>query len=254
VLWHARHTVRGDPPGARHTDASIPAIFAIPADAPPTSSSGEERIIWTLRAAAALPETDFSCVFEIPIQRSDDPDLLMAPVYLLHSAGTQEPDLVESSSIQPLSGPGLRFKATWNRATELVTVAYFLFWFQLVWLATSHPIGWETRVIFGAGLWFLAWTLGPWASSTEIGISQGLFQITNRSAFAKRTALVPPGEVADIRVRPSSLRTGLLDGLDFYHLELQSAQGNRIIAGRHLRDRLQAEAIARAIRRLIAQA
>jgi hypothetical protein len=255
VLWHAQKTVRGDLPGARHTDTSIPVTFQIPSDAPASSTTDEDnRIIWTLRATGALPESDFSCVFEVPILETDDPALLQAPVHLVHAQGSQAPDPTPVSVRGSDNGTVFGFKVPWNRATELVMVAYFLFWFQLVWLATSHDIGWETWVMFGAGAWFLGWAMAPWMSSTELSLSDRLVKIVNRRLLTKRTTMVLSTDVENIVVKPSHLRIGLMEGLDFYHLEMLRANGKAVTAGRHLRDRWQAQTLAHTMREFIAGA
>jgi hypothetical protein len=255
VLWHAQKTVRGDLPGARHTDASVPVTFAIPAGAPATSTLDQDnRVTWTLRATAALPETDFSCVFEVPVRHGGDAELMQPPVHLIHAPGTQIPDPMPGSRQDSNGGTIFHFQTAWNRATELVTVAYFLFWFQLVWLATSHQIGWETWAMFGAGLWFLGWAMIPWTSSTAVTVmpGEGTIKVINRRLLMKNNTVVLFNDLQDIVVKPSSLRTGLMEGLDFYHLELQQANGKSVTAGRHLRDPWQARMVAHTMKEFIA--
>jgi hypothetical protein len=253
VLWHAQKTVRGDLPGARHTDASIPVAFEIPPDALASSNQNKDnRIIWTLRATGALPESDLSCVFVVPILHTEDPSLLQPPAHLVHAQGSQAPEPTPVSAMGPDKGTVFRSKTAWNRATELVMVAYFLFWFQLVWLATSHEIGWETWAMFGAGLWFLGWAVAPWMSSTELSVADGLVKIINRRLLAKRTTVVLSPDVENVVVKPSRLRTGLMEGLDFYHIEMRQANGKTVTAGRHLRDRWQAQTLAHTMREFIA--
>jgi hypothetical protein len=255
VLWHAQKTVRGDLPGARHTDASIPVAFSIPTDVPPTSTlAADNRIIWTLRATAAMPETDFSCVFEVPIQQTDDPQLLQAPVHLTQTQGTQSPEPVALSWHNSQGETVFGFRTNWNRATELVTVTYFLFWFQLMWLATSHEIGWETWAMFGAGVLFLGSAMLPWTLRTEVTVRDGLIRVLNRRLVSKKKTFIPLSDVKDIVVKPSRLRTGLTEGLDFYDLELHQVNGKAVKAGRHLRDRWQAKTVAYTMKEFLAGA
>jgi hypothetical protein len=256
VLWAAQKTVRGDLPGARHTDASVPVTFAIPPEAPPTSTNdADNRVTWTLRVTAALQESDFRCVFEVPVRHTDEPDMLQLPAHLVHARGSEVPNPMPISREDPHHGVVFGFKTTWNRATELVTVAYFLFWFQFVWLATSHQIGWETWGMFGAGVWFLGWAMVPWTSSTEVTLmAEGAIKVINRRFGMKRNTIVLSSDLDDIIVKPSSLRTGLTEGLDFYHLELRQSNGKTVTAGRHLRDRWQARLVAHTIKELIAGA
>ncbi len=257
VLWHAQKTVRGDLPGARHTDTSLPVTFAIPDGAPPTSIADEDnRVTWTLRATAALPETDFSCLFEVPVRRSADAQMLQPPIHLVHAQGAQLPNVAPVSRQNAHGGTVFSFRTAWNRATELATVAYFLFWFQLVWLATSHRIGWETWGIFGVGLWFLGWAMRPWITSTTVTVtpSEGTIKVINRRLLMKTNKVVLIDDLRDVVVKPSSLRTGLMEALDFYHLELQQANGKAVVAGRHLRDPWQAKVIAQTMKEFIAGA
>jgi hypothetical protein len=255
VLWHAQKTVRGDLPGARHSDASVPVAFEIPAGAPATSTFDDDnRVTWTLRATAALPETDFSCLFEVPVRHGGEAELLQPPVHLIHAQGAQIPDPAPASRQDANGGTVFAFRTTWNRATELVTVAYFLFWFQLVWLATSHQIAWETWGMFGAGLWFLGWAMVPWTSRTAVTVtpSERTIKVINRRFWMKRNTVILFNDLRDIVVKPSSLRTGLTEALDFYHFELQQANGKSITAGRHLRDPFQARMMAHTMKEFIA--
>jgi hypothetical protein len=257
VLWYAQKTVRGDLPGARHTDTSVPVTFTIPAGAPATSTLDEDnRVTWTLRATAALPETDFSCVFEVPVRRGGDTEPLQPPTHLIHAQGAQIPDPMPASRQDANGGTVFAFKTAWNRATELVTVGYFLFWFQLVWLATSHQIGWETWGIFGAGLWFLGWAMVPWTSSTTVTVmpSERTIKVINRRLLTKKNTIVLFSDLRDFVVKPSNLRTGLMEGLEVYHLELRQANGKSVTAGRHLRDPWQARMIAHTMKEYIAGA
>ena len=257
VLWHAQKTVRGDLPGARHPDTSLPVTFAIPEGAPATSIADEDnRVSWTLRATAALPENDFSCVFEVPVRRSADAAMLQPPIHLVHAQGAQIPDAVPGSRQDARGGTVFSFRTAWNRATELVTVAYFLFWFQLLWLATSHAIGWETWGMFGVGLWFLGWAMVPWTSTTVVTVmpSEGTIKLINRHFGIETNKVVLIADLRDIVVKPSSLRTGLIEGLDFYHLELQQARGRAVTAGRHLRDPWHARLVAHTMKEFIAGA
>jgi hypothetical protein len=254
VLWHTEKTVLGDRPGARHTDSSIPVAFAIPEGAPASSGSADNRIIWTLRATAALPESDFRCLFEVPVRHTGDADLLQPPLQLVNAPGAAVPDPLPAFREEP-GGIGLRFKTPWNRATELVTVAFFVFWFQLIWLATSHQIGWETWGMFGAGLWFLGWAMLPWMSTTRLTAGdEGSLKVVNRSFVMKKITVVAFDEIEEVVVKLSNLRTGLMEGLDFYHLELRRAKGKPLIAARHLRDRWQAGLVAQAVKKLMGRA
>jgi hypothetical protein len=94
----------------------------------------------------------------------------------------------------------------------------------------------------------------PWTSSTVVTVTpgEGTIKVINRRLFTKKNTVVLFSDLRDIVVKPSSLRTGLMEGLDFYHLELQQANGKSVTAGRHLRDPWQARMIAHTMKEFIA--
>jgi hypothetical protein len=70
----------------------------------------------------------------------------------------------------------------------------------------------------------------------------------------KKITVVAFDEIEEVVVKLSNLRTGLMEGLDFYHLELRRAKGKPLIAARHLRDRWQAGLVAQAVKKLMGRA
>ncbi len=252
VLWYAEKVARGDLPGARHPDTSVPVAFQIPASAPPTSAKEDERVAWTLRAKAALPETDFSCSFVVPVEKDGQATSGASLAHVTYAPGAQPP---APPAVAVRHGDGstlFRFAPLWNRATELITAAYFLFWFQLVWLATSDRASWETWAMFGAGLWFLGLVIAPWLSSTEVQFHRGLVKVTNRTLGFKRKRVIVLRQVRDIKTRTGRLRTGLTDALEYYYLQLEEDSGRVLTVGRHLRDRGSAESVAEEMRQVLA--
>ena len=137
-----------------------------------------------------------------------------------------------------------RFSGNWNRASEIITASYFLFWFQLMWLATGSGLDWAVWMMFGAGLFFLATLLAPWFSSIETKIDRVDVQVTRTTPWGRRVESIDIRTISDVDVAPDGLRTGLLDATDYYRVNLITEGGRKIKAAGHLRERRAAEAAA----------
>ena len=134
-----------------------------------------------------------------------------------------------------------RFKGNWNRASEVITASYFLFWFQLMWLATGQGLDWTVWTMFAAGLFFLWTLLAPWFSSIETRVNSTHVQVIRSSPWGRRSESVDAAEVADVEVVPDGLRTGLLDATDYYAANLVTRGGRKVKVAGHMRERRAAE-------------
>ena len=65
---------------------------------------------------------------------------------------------------------------------------------------------------------------------------------------------VGPEDVADVEVAAEGLRTGLLDAIDYYQVNLITRDGRKMKAAGHLRERRAAEVAASQIQAAITRA
>jgi hypothetical protein len=117
-------------------------------------------------------------------------------------------------------------------------------------MATSHVVSREIWLMFAAGLGLLLWVLAPWAVSSEVWVHEGLVEVTSRifGILRQRQIVeIDPAEdsLRDIVPRVARPRAGLMDALDYYCLELKETGHKPVTVGRHIRERGQAERIAR---------
>ena len=237
ILYHFRKIVRGDVREGDEPRCEAPFEFALPETALASVSAEGARIAWQLRATAQMPETNFGCSFEIPVAdsrpSSDEP---------WSGAAGEEPGDVVPESREGLTSI-FRFAAHWNAATELLTAVYFLFWLQLMWLTSAGGVDWTVWLMFGVGLWFLYLLISPWIWEVETRIGDDLVEVRRRFLFWKRTARYAVADIKGVEASGDGVRTGLIDGADFYRVRLLSWGKKRTI-GMHIRERRTAERIA----------
>jgi hypothetical protein len=254
ILWHFRKLVRGDLPGGGASSSTVPVRFELPEAALATAGAEGARIAWTLRASAQLPESDFACSFEVPILDQAQASLGVQESWSEDAVvGAQEPE-IEIFGRREGEAMAFRFKGNWNRASEIITASYFLFWFQLMWLATGRGLDWGVWTMFGVGLFFLWTLLAPWFSSIETRVSPTEIRVIRSSPWGRRSDSVEPAEVTDVEVAPDGLRTGLLDATDYYAVHLVVNGGRKVKVAGHLRERRAAEIAASQIHTAIERA
>ncbi len=249
VLCHLRKTVRGDLPCARFSNSSVPVDFVLPETALASAAADEARIAWTLRAQAQLPDTDFNCVFEVPVEQDAPPESQPTQRALTDAVGGRPPAAV---SIGKPNGKAILFRApaVWNGAAELVVASFFAFWAQLVWLSTTQALGWEQLATFIAGLGFIAALVAPLFERLECEVAPNEINVRRRRFIVgNKTTLVLP-DLDGVDVKPSSVRSGLVDPTQHYSLYLRTRSGKSIEAVGAFRARAIAESAAAEIRNL----
>ena len=253
VLFHFRKLVRGDLPGARFSGSSVPVEFELPEAALASASAGGARISWTLRATAQLPEADFGCSFEAPVEDADQDGGARDGWSLADLSGAQSPVAPRAAEAV---GDGFVFRDQIqpNASSELVTLACLLFWFQLMWLSTAAGIDWATWAMFAAGIGFLGALLAPWTVRRELRIENGEATIIRRTPWGLRKETLPLHEIEVIEAAPDGWRTGLVDAIQYYHVRLTTIRGRRAVALSHFREKRLAEAVAEQVGEAIGQA
>lgn len=247
VLRHYRKTVRGDMPGARYSGCSVPVDFELPEDAPPTSASGDSRVTWTLRAAAELSDSAFSVVFEVPVEEAAPEPLRDNRERIDGGAGARPP---HPAPMGVNHDGALMFKSgsDWNASGELLTMSYFGLWCQLVWLASMNALDLPALVMFGVGLAFLAGLLWPLRARVVTEFRDGVLRVKRRALLGSRRLIAEGPQVADVIVKRSGFRAGLIEACPYYDVLIQTDAGKRIVAGTQFRERRGAEAAAKELK------
>jgi hypothetical protein len=246
VLFHFRKLVRGDLPAAGFGGSSVPVEFDLPEAALASASAGGARISWTLRASAQLPEADFGCAFEAPVEETDTYSGRVSDWSLTDLPGSQSP--APPPILRNDDGQAVFLDhARPNSASELVALACLLFWFQLMWLTTATGIDWATWAMFAAGLGFLGLLLAPWSVHRRAIIADGRLLIEQRTLLGKSKQSFHLDDIESIDVKPTGLRSGLVDAARYYQIELTTIAARKAVVLSHFRERRLAEAVAEQI-------
>ena len=246
VLFHFRKLVRGDLPGARFSGSSVPVEFDLPEIALASASAGGARIAWTLRATAQLPEADFGCAFEAPVEESSGHSDRQGNWSVAEFSGAQPP-VAPKLEMHADSSVGFQDQARPNAASELVALACLLFWFQMMWLATASGSDWATWAMFAAGLAFLGVLLAPWAVRREVGIGDGLLTVVKKSPIGSQKESYHLDDIETVEVVPADYRSGLVDATQYYKIVLTTIAARKAVLLSHFRERRLAEAVAEQI-------
>lgn len=250
VLFHFRKVVRGDLPGARYGGSSVPVEFDLPSVALASASASGARISWTLRATAQLPESDFGCAFETPVNEAAGPADPTTNWSVAEFSGSQPP-AVPSLAVEEDGAIVFRDQARPNAASELVALACVLFWFQLMWLATASGIDWSTWAMFGVGLGFLGVLLAPWTVRRETRIQDSVLTIEKKPALAGAKVSFHLPDIESVDVAPAGMRSGLVDAAPYYKIELTTILGRKATLLSHFRERRLAVAVAEQISEVV---
>ncbi|MEZ5391887.1 MAG: hypothetical protein R2724_03190 [Bryobacterales bacterium] len=201
-----------------------------------------------------MSESDFGCSFEVPILDSAQAALGVQESWA-HDAltGAEEPEIAIYGR-REAEAMVFRFRGQWNRASEIITAAYFLFWFQLMWLATSSGLDWAVWAMFSAGLLFLSTLLAPWFCVIETRVTPSAVKVLRSSPWGKRSDTVELTDIASVEIAGDGLRTGLLDATDYYRVNLATRDGRKVRAAGHLRERRAAEIAASQIETAVSRA
>lgn len=249
VLWHSRRRVRGYVAGEEYGPGSVPVIFDLPDGAPGSSNRNGVRVTWMLRASAHLADSDYSCVFETPVAEEGQERWNPLAPEIEHAAGALPP--APKPYFHASDGHAVfDFQSRWTAASELIATAFLLFWFQLMWLAAAET-GWETWLMFAAGLGFLGVLLAPWLRSYRVEISGGQITVETRILFWKSRKTFAPGEIESVEAVPGGQRTGLAEPTAYSAIRLRTRSGAAVTAGAHFRECASAEAAAEQLRQAV---
>lgn len=242
VLWeHQIDVVRTFREGA---STLIHFTFRLPADAPPSAPlPAVDQVLWRLEAHAEVPGVDYHAIFEVPVFAPPAGAVLPSddlPIAVGFDDYTQPP----SSRILVTTtrrGTEVWLPAARHVVPALVVTASAVFFggigVVLLWSDAPRILAWLLALTGGlvgmaaANLWF--------GTSRVLANSDGL-EITQGFVGLGRTRVIPAGDVQDI-----ATQSGMQANARYYHdLALLLSGGKRIVLGRAIREKREAEWLA----------
>jgi hypothetical protein len=257
ILWQDDRLV----PGAVRHDAhgestSVPVGFLIPSDARASDSTNpNDKLLWRVQVGADVPGIDYEATFEVPVFRTPVSD---QPLSVEEKRLAAETEIDPAKYRQP---PGSRIRvATNRRGTEIEfpaarnpSAAAALSLFLVLWTgATGYLIYLRAPIIFPLvsglfELFILMGVLDLWLEVSRVVVDAGVVTIGTGYLYPGRERTVSAAEIEN--VKPAiGMRSGTAV---YYDIAIDRKGGKRILAGRSVRDKREAEWLAGTIKRAL---
>jgi hypothetical protein len=254
VLWQEEQRVAGRPSRtARGMTTGVPVRVPIPPDALPCDDSNPGNVVlWRLEVSAEVPGVDYASTFEVPVFRTEESSRPRTEVEAAAARALVE----QAKRFEP--GPDCRIQVTRNRrGTEIVFpaarnrgAAIGLTGFLLLWLgATAGTVLLGAPllfpIVFGLFAVLLLWAvLDQWLGVSRVTAGDGTVRVASGLLTAGRERRLSASEVAEVTTR-IGMQAG---GTPYYDVILVRRDGKRVVAGRNIRDKREAEWVAGLIR------
>jgi hypothetical protein len=256
ILWQEERYIRAEQSrDAGGMNTRIPIAFRLPADAKPCDSTDpNDRILWRLQVSAEVPGVDYASLFEVPVFRTaaSDRPLSEAEDRLTHD------QLVPDNYRQPadsrikvtanLRGVEIYFAAARNLGAATGGTVFTAIWVAVVWFLIQFKAPLLFPIVFGLfGLLLIYGTLQLWLGVSRVTVNASSIAIASGYLSPGGERSLNAGDVADI-----STTIGMQAGTTpYYDLVIVLKNGKKVIAGRSVRDKREAEWLAITLRKAL---
>ncbi|HKT61051.1 MAG TPA: hypothetical protein VJQ46_13455 [Gemmatimonadales bacterium] len=249
LLWQEQRRTTGGPGG-------LPVTFAIPSDASPSDPGmATDRVLWRLRVTAEVPGIDYAAAFEVPVFRTAASDapltdadraaaaLAMVPADYRQPAGSR----IQVSTTR--RGTEIYFPPARNPGFAIGITVFAAIWLGAIalMLVLHAPIVFP--IVFGLfALLLVYFLLEAWLGVTRVTAGDGQVTIANGWLVPGRERTLRAGEIKGVTTRIASQQ----GTTPFYDITIDTTAGERVAAGRSVRDKHEAEWLAATIAKAIA--
>jgi hypothetical protein len=249
ILWEEERYIRGE----QSRDASgmttrIPIAFRLPADAQPCDSSNpNDRVLWRLKISGSVPGVDYSSLFEVPVFRtaasdrplSEDEDRLTHDQ--LVPTNYRQPSESRIAVTANVRGVEIYFPAARNIGAATGGTAFTVLWIAIVWFLIQFKAPLLFPIVFGLfGLLLIYGTLQLWLGVSRVTVNASTVALASGYFSPGSERSLAAGEITDI-----STVIGMQAGTTpYYDVAVVLKNGKKVIAGRSVRDKREAEWLA----------
>lgn len=253
ILWQEERQIRGEPSrDVSGMTTRIPIAFRLPSDARACDSSDpRDCILWRLTLTASVPGVDYNSVFEVPIFRTaaSERPLSADEERLTHHR------LVPENYRQPADsrimvtatrrGTEILFPAGRNVGAAMGTTVFTGLWVTIVWGLIRFHAPLLFPVVFGLfGLLLVFVMVQLWLAVSRVTVYAGSVAVATGYLYPGRERTIAAGEITEI-----STAIGMQAGsTPYYDVVIVGKNGRKVIAGRSVRDKREAEWLAATIR------
>jgi hypothetical protein len=233
---------------------AIPVEVRIPADATETNDTNpRDSYRWRLDVTAAVPGLDYAESFDVPVFRT-----AASPEPAAHPAAPDVDAAVERPSdatilVHPSAGGGMgfRFPAARNPGAALGLTGFWLVWSGIVWFLVTHAAPLLFVVVFGLFDALLVMIVASlWLGTSRVVVEAGTVTARTSILGVGIRHRVPCTDVVAVEM-PIGMQSGDGSGTPYYDLRLVRRDGSKMLVGRGVRSKREAEWLVGELRRAI---
>jgi hypothetical protein len=253
ILWQEEQTIHGEPTrDAKGQGMRIPVAFRIPRDARACDSSNpNNRVLWRLTLSASVPGVDYDSAFEVPVFRTEASDSPLSEDEerqtrsQASTAEYKQPIHSRITVTRNRRGTEIVFPAARNPGAAIGSIVFTLLWLAIVWVLFHFKAPMVFPVVFGLfGLLLIFGTLQLCLGVSRIIVDAGALSVATGYLSPGRERRLTMSEIADV-----STAIGMQAGSrPYYDVVILRQGGKKLIAGRSVRDKREAEWLAATIR------
>lgn len=258
IVWQDEQNVGGEASrDAAGLGMRIPVAFRIPGDAQACDASNpNDRIVWRLNLSASVPGIDYDSAFEVPVFRTEASDhpLTEAEERLTRNqlpiTDYKQPIDSRITVSRNRRGTEIVFPAARNPGAAIGGTLFTLLWLGIVWCLIYFKAPALFPIIFGLfGLLLVFGMLQLWLGVSQVTVDGGTLTIATGYLSPGRERRLPLGEITDV-----STAIGMQAGSrPYYDVVILRKNGKKVIAGRAVRDKREAEWLAMTIKNALGQ-
>jgi hypothetical protein len=255
ILWQEERRAVGQVVrDAAGMGTMIPVAFAIPPDARACDEGdSDDRILWRLEVSGSMPGIDYAATFEVPVFRTE----LSEQPPTASEAALAEPVAVGSyrqpaeSRIEVTTsrrGTEIFFPAARNPGAALGITFFLALWSGVVWALIHSHAPLLFPIVFGAfGLLLVIGVLELWLRVSRVVAGNGTLAVASGYVAAGGERTLRASMIDDV-----TTRIGMQAGTrPYYDIVVNTKDGKKVVAGRALRDKREAEWLAAAIKQAL---
>lgn len=254
ILWQEEKRVTGHPSRtAQGMATSVPVAFPIPPDARPCDdSNSRDRVLWRLTVSAEVPGVDYESTFEVPVFRTAESDRARTPeeaaVAAAFAGSVEQYRQPHDSRIlvsRNQRGTEVLFPPARNPGAAAGLTAFLALWLGAIYLQVRLGAPVVFPIVTGLFAPLLAWgALDQWLGVSRIVAGDGAVTVASGLVTASRERRLPSAEIAEVTTR-IGMQAG---GTPYYDVVVVKRDGKKLVAGRGMRDKREAEWVAGVIR------
>ncbi len=262
ILWQEDYVAAPERLYAGARGITVPVEFRVPYDCVETSRDfdADSKVIWRLQAAADVAGIDFATQFEIPVfktaQSSAEPQAETIFSSVRSGLIPAFDPATASARVRPsaLGGTEYYFGAARNLGAAIAMLFFTAIWAGAIWLMIHLGAPVFFPILFGLFLLlFLLILCDLLFQTTRIIIESGTVKVRNSTLGITSGKDIPCAEVTEVKLGSSMQQQPTLTqaGRVYYDIEIHRKFGKRVKAGKHIRNKREAEWLATEMRRQI---